>query len=192
MALRKLALYHADSLIYKEQVNGTLESVKNNLFCEDTFSNIFNAVLGGAIAEIQSWGADYEKYLPDLTFVKDNFNAITEDTLQPGKGMGVFIHGEMWLNNILVQDQNGSAPPSYILLIDFQFCGWASRAIDLIYFAFTTLNEEDCQEHFEDVLRFYNDEFTSALQKFNYKDIPEYSQFREEVQKKLPYGENNN
>lgn len=47
--------------------------------------------------------------------------------------MGVFIHGEMWLNNILVQDQNG------------QNCWLTSSSA--VHF-----------KHFEDVLRFYNDE----------------------------------
>lgn len=144
--------------------------------------------MGAAIDEVRCWGQEYEKYIPELEFVKTNILTICEDALQPSEGMGVFIHGDMWLNNILVQyGENKSAKE--ILLIDFQLSGWASRAIDLIYFIFTTLNEGDYKESFDDVLRMYNDEYRDILKKFDYKDIPEFSAFKKEVEKKLPYGE---
>lgn len=98
------------------------------------------------------------------------------------------MHGDMWLNNLLVQyGDNKSAKD--ILLIDFQLSGWASRAVDLIYFVFTTLNEEDYMNHFDEVLQIYNEEFSATLKKFDYKAIPSFSEFQQEVQKKLPYGE---
>lgn len=188
MTLRKLALYHAASVIYNQRVAGELEKVKNTIFESDDFDKMFETILGAAIDEVHCWGKEYEKYIPELEFVKTNILTICEDALQPSEGMGVFIHGDMWLNNILVQyGENKSAKE--ILLIDFQLSGWASRAIDLIYFIFTTLNEEDYKESFDDVLRMYNDEYRDILKKFDYKDIPEFSAFKKEVEKKLPYGE---
>lgn len=186
--LRKLALYHAASVIYNERANGELEGVKNTIFSSGVFNDMFETILGAATAEVQSWGAEYEKYLGDLQFIRDNFLAIANNSLVPSDGMGVFMHGDMWLNNLLVQyGDNKSAKD--ILLIDFQLSGWASRAVDLIYFVFTTLNEEDYMNHFDEVLQIYNEEFSATLKKFDYKAIPSFSEFQQEVQKKLPYGE---
>lgn len=186
MTLRKLALFHVSSIIYNEREGRQLENVKNEIFTEH-LKEMFDLNLDAAVAEIQSWGADFSKYVPDLKFIRNNFAEIIDATLVPSEGMGVFMHGDMWLNNIMVQyAENKSA--NDIVLLDFQLSGWASRAIDVIYFIFTTLNEVDYMQNFDEVLRVYNDEFSALLEKFNYKYIPEFSQFQEEVEKKLPYG----
>lgn len=187
LTLRKLALYHAASVVYNQRVDGKLQDIKNTIFADNGFDSMFDTVLGAAVAEVGSWGEEYAKYVPHLEFLKENFLTICDDALKPSDGMGVFIHGDMWLNNLLVK-YNDDTSASDVLLIDFQLCGWGSRAVDLIYFMFTTLNEEDYINNFDQVLQIYNDEFTKTLRKLNYKDIPEFTEFQQEVEKKLIYG----
>lgn len=189
LTLRKLALYHAASIIYNERENGDLKKVKNTMFSSLSADQMFKTIVDAAYAEVKSWGKDYEHYLKDLEFINEHFLPICDDLLIPSPNMGVFIHGDMWLNNILVQyDDNNPTKAKDILLIDFQLCGWASRAIDLIYFIFTTLSEEDYTEHFDDVLEYYNDQFTATLKRLGGKNIPTFEEFKAEVEKKMFYG----
>lgn len=81
---------------------------------------------------------------------------------KPGEGYNVLNHGDFHSKNLLFKkdEQNNI---NEILLIDFQLCNWASPAIDIIYALYMIANTETRQNHRDEIISYYYEQFVLTL-----------------------------
>lgn len=190
LVLAKLARFHAASMVYNRDNDGVLEKKVTALFeVEDGFMKVLLKKFKCLINSVKSWGAEYESVVPKLELILENYFKIGSKTIKPNDGLGVLIHGDTWLNNILIRFDQKNAPKD-VLLIDLQISYWSSPAIDLLYLIFTSLNEEDYQDQLclDGLIQHYHTEFSGTLRALNYPQVPTLMQLHLEIQSKLIHG----
>lgn len=143
--------------------------------------------------------------LAELTSKWENFGKLTEKLkrLRPHlmeKGRFAFdakerqfntlIHGDVWVNNsMFTYDTMGE--PNNMMLVDFQFCCWASPTIDLLYFFNTSLREDLRMYHQDELLQWYHSVLAKTLQTLGYRGyVPTLLEFHGEFLQNSFYGRN--
>uniref|UniRef100_A0A1B0D3I1 CHK kinase-like domain-containing protein n=1 Tax=Phlebotomus papatasi TaxID=29031 RepID=A0A1B0D3I1_PHLPP len=110
----------------------------------------------------------------DLDFYEENpFNTI--------------CHNDLWVNNVMIAyDDHGK--PTRVKIFDFQLIMYASLSIDVLFFLFTSVQNDILLEHFEYFLKFYFDEFCKSLKYFGCSlDDFTWEKFIEDFNKQAPY-----
>ena len=74
-----------------------------------------------------------------------------------------FVHQDCWVNNTMVKVEKGRSVKNK--LVDFQICDYGSPAVDLIFFLFSSVQNNVLENHYDDLVRYYHQTFTSILQK---------------------------
>ncbi|GAB0087773.1 hypothetical protein DMENIID0001_021190 [Sergentomyia squamirostris] len=176
LALRKLAKYHASSIILKEKEPGIYEE------CNKAFL-----------------GRDY----PDGTeFCLKNFDALLlvvskskkfRDVFiekgiklyEPDEYFNVLLHGDFWSNNMMFKYDNDGNPID-VLFVDYQLPYWSSPAIDVLYFIHTSLKEELRLKTHDELVQFYYKHLKETLiDGFKYKGkFPSLHEFHIMILKK--------
>ncbi|KAJ3658375.1 hypothetical protein Zmor_010115 [Zophobas morio] len=78
-----------------------------------------------------------------------------------------FVHQDCWVNNIMIKVEKGRSVKNK--LVDFQVCDYGSPAKDLIFFLFANVQNHVLETHYDDLVRYYHETFTSILQKLKYE-----------------------
>ncbi|KAH1021149.1 uncharacterized protein LOC109543987 isoform X1 [Dendroctonus ponderosae] len=98
------------------------------------------------------------------------------------------VHNDSWVNNIMVKLRGEEEP--LVKMVDFQVCTYSSFAKDLVLFLLTSVQDDVQREHFDDLLRYYYDQLTSKLEKFNIPELKlSYSDYLKELEKVAQAGE---
>ena len=90
-------------------------------------------------------------------------------------------HNDFWVNNMMLRwDDQGI--PQEIRIVDYQTTHYNTAVVDLIFFLFTSVQNEVLEENLEEFFRSYFDEFQRCLQANGcpLKDFT-YESFMEEV-----------
>ncbi|KAJ3658371.1 hypothetical protein Zmor_010112 [Zophobas morio] len=74
-----------------------------------------------------------------------------------------FVHQDCWVNNIMIKVEKGRSVKNK--LVDFQVCDYGSPATDLIFFLFSSVQNNVLEKHYDNLVRYYHQTFTSILQK---------------------------
>lgn len=179
IVLRKLAKFHASSLILNKKWSGKLEKRKFNLFdgsTNDFFCQHFRVL----IKDMETWGSEFEQIIPKLEAVERKYQERLSQNVTSKRGLDLLIHGDPWFNNLLIK--NGD--PLDVLLIDFQTASWGTLAVDLIYFTITSLNEEDFEDR-EEFLRVYHGHLDRVLKKLKWEREITYEDVLKEYKDKF-------
>uniref|UniRef100_A0A1L8DNF4 Putative juvenile hormone-inducible protein n=1 Tax=Nyssomyia neivai TaxID=330878 RepID=A0A1L8DNF4_9DIPT len=110
----------------------------------------------------------------DLTYYEENvFNTI--------------CHNDLWVNNVMIAyDDDGK--PERVKIFDFQLVMYASMSLDVLFFLFTSVQDDILQENFDDFLKFYFEEFCSSLQFFGCPlDEFTWEKFLDDINRQAPY-----
>lgn len=181
LVLQKLAWYHASSAVYNDRNKQCLTAYTSKIFAAhiDSFTSSFDKMVAAFVGEVSSWKG-YEYYVPKLELMRKNFKQLGDKTFSPiENGFNCLIHGDLWLNNILVKYQNNDENrPKDVLLIDLQIASWGSPTLDLHYFFYTTLPEEIYQNHLDELIQYYHGILSETLRKFDFKAIPTLHQLQ--------------
>lgn len=171
VVLRKLAKFHAASLVLNKKWSGKVEQRKIKLF-EGDLSLLFRTHLRALVEDMRTWGSDYEHIIPKLADAEINYKTLCLQNVTSDRGLDLLIHADPWFTNLLIR--NGDTLD--VVIIDFQTAAWGSLAIDLIYFTITSLNEKDFEQR-EELLKVYHGHLERVLQKLqwerkiSYKDV---------------------
>ncbi|KAG5893741.1 hypothetical protein JTB14_001385 [Gonioctena quinquepunctata] len=72
-----------------------------------------------------------------------------------------FAHDDMWVNNAMMKLVNGR--PIANKFVDFQVYKYASPASDLLFFLFTSVQQQVLEEDLDTLIKFYHTEFLKNL-----------------------------
>lgn len=167
-ALRKLAKFHAASLVLNKKWSGELEKQNFKLF-DGPFNDIIRDNIRTLAREMKNWGSEFEALIPKFEECANHYTSLGQQNVCSKQGLNLLIHGDLWFNNLLLK----GGPDPDALLIDFQTVSWASLGIDLVYFSITSLNEQDFENR-EDLIRVYHSHLERVLTKLNWKDVPTF------------------
>ncbi|XP_015119854.1 uncharacterized protein LOC107043063 [Diachasma alloeum] len=192
LVLEYMADFHAASILLDQQDPQFVSRFRNGLINDITSQNFFSYLSKGV--EII---ADQVSAWPDKQFVliaeklrkrsKDLSQKLKEIYQCDEDELRVLNHGDMWINNIMIRDdENGQ--PEEVRFIDYQLPVWTSPAIDLLYFLSIT-PERNLKMTNDDVfLEKYLTRLTSAMKKLGFfKDPPTIRQLKKSMHKRRAF-----
>ncbi|XP_050511291.1 uncharacterized protein LOC126887686 [Diabrotica virgifera virgifera] len=92
------------------------------------------------------------------------------------------VHYDMWTNNVMQTFEDGN--PVQTVFVDFQMYRSVSCATDLIFFLITSVQIEYLRSHFEYLLKYYYEIFSSTLKKSGIVHSKySYDQFLESIKR---------
>ena len=101
--------------------------------------------------------------------------------------LNVLVHGDPWYTNLLIK-KTGDVLED-VRMIDFQLSSWGSVTVDLLYFIFRSLNEQDYEEGFDYLLEIYHHHLAKVLEESKYERVPALGDIKAEVRDRFFHGE---
>lgn len=189
--LQKLAKLHASSIICNRRGNGHLEKIKYHVFhTKGVFQDVSINHIKAFLEAVKTWGSDFAPMIPKLEYILEHYLELADIPVSAAGRFNVLGHNDLWFNNLLFKNDISNGPID-ILFIDFQLTSWTSLATDLIVFFYTSLNEEDYQENFTDLIAVYQKNLERILKKCNADFIPTVGDILKEVKDRHFHGRKN-
>uniref|UniRef100_A0A1Y9H2E8 CHK kinase-like domain-containing protein n=1 Tax=Anopheles dirus TaxID=7168 RepID=A0A1Y9H2E8_9DIPT len=170
--LRRLGQFHAASAVLHQQLGSYGELFKEGMFAEK--SRAMNEQFQKGQAEfmlkmMEGW-SEQDRYYADLMrhFGMDLFDVLVRTTRCDPTKFNVLNHGDMWCNNVMFH-YNENRDVDDILLIDYQMSFWASPAIDLLYFMFSSVNGDQRLPQMNHMIQYYHENLVESLQFLEYQ-----------------------
>lgn len=191
MSLKLMAKLHASSLKLAEMHPSIFDRYTTGMMTRETdaFYPFFQCTYDALTDEISTWSSEWHYYSNKLRklrphFIEQGLKVFDNDS---DDDMRVFVHGDLWINNLLFKyDSNGK--PIDIVVLDFQFCCHATPVIDLCYFFFSSANDELRQSSFDELVQYYYYHLACYTKKLGYsKKFPTFHQFHKQLLKKMFY-----
>ncbi|VEN61960.1 unnamed protein product [Callosobruchus maculatus] len=164
--LRRLAQFHAVPLALKLKDRATFdEKILPLMECsrperdfkppekeekDDTFENIFKEC-EDCVRAIPMLDR------PPFQIKRDNFS----------EPISTLVHKDMWINNIMLRTRDRE-----VKIVDFQNYSYDTPATDLIFFLCGSVGLEVLEKHFDELLRYYHENFVDTLKKLNCDTTP--------------------
>lgn len=143
----------------------------------DEFRNFYIQSFDAVTYLVSQW-SDYQYYAEKLKLLRPHLIENAKRSFDPKTHhFNTLIHGDIWLNNTMFGYTLDKIPEK-VMLMDFQFCCWASPTIDLHYF-FNTSLEENLRLYYQDeLLQYYYKVLARALKNLQYPNhIPTLLEF---------------
>ncbi|XP_053693605.1 uncharacterized protein LOC128741668 [Sabethes cyaneus] len=168
IAYGKLARWHAASLHLANTVP-VIKSLNKGLasIAGPEFETMWETNIGMLAKVCQEWPG-YEHFSEKIDYLKNKiFKKIREIyQLKESTLYNVLIHGDFHFKNMMYKIVDGTTQD--ILLIDYQISQWGSPAIDIIYSLYMLCSTETRENHRDEIIKFYYDEFAASLNKFGH------------------------
>ncbi|KAG7190932.1 hypothetical protein KM043_006987 [Ampulex compressa] len=189
--LKTLSKLHSRSLILDEKLRrGAGKTIKDLygplldevLFVEDDERSmkILSSCIKGSCAVvdlIEGLNDDERLFLKNRI---DEWGRALPQLLKPSEKIrNVICHRDIWANNIMFK-YDSSGEPVGCYLVDFQFLRYCPPALDFMFFLYLATDRKTREDHFEDLLKLYHDEFAKelALENWNVEDYLPLTAFR--------------
>ncbi|XP_041763725.1 uncharacterized protein LOC121589125 [Anopheles merus] len=171
LVLRRMAQFHAASVVLEDHRGPYGELFREGMFTEKgrAMSEQFQKGQADFFQKIMRCWSEKAQHCASVMqhWGMDLFDSLIRVTRANRKGFNVLNHGDMWCNNILFQ-YNEDSTVNDILLIDYQLCFWASPAIDLIYFMFTSVNGDFKLSQLNYMVQYYHEHLVDSLKFLGY------------------------
>lgn len=93
-------------------------------------------------------------------------------------------HNDLWVNNTMVKIEDGKSVKNK--LVDFQGCSYASPAKDLIFFLFSSLQNDVVVKYCDYLIKLYHEKFVKILQELNCSTVEfSYENFVKEIEEEV-------
>ncbi|GAB0088777.1 hypothetical protein DMENIID0001_032410 [Sergentomyia squamirostris] len=189
LILKKLAKFHACSVILKKKEPNVYEPMEKALFSRDggDARDFCLALYDAGIDFVSKWPG-YEYYVNKMKQFRKKFVEKGIEMCELDKDFNVLLHGDMWnMNTMFKYDHDGN--PVDVLFVDYQVPYYASPAIDLMYFIHSSIKEDLRLEKQDELVQYYYKHLKETLiDGFKYDGkFPSLLEFQIIVLKKSPF-----
>ncbi|KAH8324186.1 hypothetical protein KR074_001202 [Drosophila pseudoananassae] len=187
VCLQKIAQFHGASMVLCQEqpdlvakltpshyINGVADPVTRAILLDGTtfVADLFAEELAEITRKMKS-------QIPEV--YSNSMQKVVDPKLS---SLNTIIHGDTWLNNIMVNRKEQKA-----VLLDFQGSFFGSPAIDLHFFFYTSLRSEDLFNRKDQLLDFYFRNLTETLKACDFEgQLPTFEQLQDEMHRCLFYG----
>lgn len=180
----KIGRWHAASMCLAEKIPiiTTLDYNLGVIMNEDVAS-LWTQNISRLAKMCLNWPG-YEQYSDRLENLKAPLMKRLKEIYTDSKTTvyNVLNHGDCHYKNFMYQISNGKTED--IMLLDFQISTWGSPAVDIIYSLYNSVSIETRDNHRDELIKFYYDEFVKALKMFKYQGkVPSLIDLRVEITK---------
>ncbi|PSN37399.1 hypothetical protein C0J52_16309 [Blattella germanica] len=178
VVMKGLARFHAASVAINATDPSRLDGLKDEKIYIEKNKQIMALLMGKIVsaiaATVEKWDG-FEGYAEKLKNVLPlMFDRLMEMVKPKANGLSVLNHGDCWVNNLLFHYSEDSGEVDGVRLIDFQLSRFASPALDLQYFMFTSPKQEVRLEKMNNLLEVYYKELCDTLKLLD-QDSQQYS-----------------
>ncbi|XP_056639655.1 uncharacterized protein LOC130447053 [Diorhabda sublineata] len=172
LLLKDLAEFHSTVIAFKlkhpDLFFKEIRPVCNN-HLQLTEENSFKDVIG-IVEEILLQSKECTPYVPKIRKMWNEFKPdfSGENKREP---FATITHSDLWVNNAMMKYVNGE--PVKNKFVDFQLYNYGSPGFDILNFLFTSVQTNVLRMKFDDLIRFYHNEFVNNIKRLNC----EYSKF---------------
>ncbi|KAK9874642.1 hypothetical protein WA026_005468 [Henosepilachna vigintioctopunctata] len=189
--LKNLARFHAVPLalkllrpeVFKEKVLPGLVKHKGAEQLGEEVGKVFHGTIMSTALKCE----ELKPYLSRLQKVVDYYEThLLIDRPPPSEEYGTVTHCDVWTSNIMVlKNSNGVA--TKLKLLDLQLTNYSSPIRDLIFFMFTSVQNDILLENLDCLIEYYHENFVDTLKYFDI-DLEPYSwkNFNEELENVAP------
>ncbi|KAJ3666353.1 hypothetical protein Zmor_001799 [Zophobas morio] len=194
LVLEEYAKFNSVSIAMKDQQPEKFQKITDNLI--NVFQDFLKAtnceiLFGTVIDEIHDLlKKDVDEHTLNVwKSLKNKIKFIFFEMIQETTGMKVIRHGDCWCNNFMFkQSRENNMIPAEVVILDWQFSTYSLLVLDLCYFIFANISEEDIYElnvivdYYYEKLKFYTEQLGSDLtmlysRKEFLSDFEKYSKF---------------
>nr|CAH7720366.1 unnamed protein product [Callosobruchus chinensis] len=165
--LRRLAQFHAVPLALKLKDRATFDTkIMPLMDCsrpERDFEPDPKKEKDNTFKKILEECEDCVRAIPMLD--KTEFPKTKRDNFS--EPISTLVHKDMWVNNIMLRTSDQE-----VKIVDFQVYTYDTPATDLIFFLCGSVSLDVLEKHFDELLRYYHDNFVDTLKKLNCDTVP--------------------
>uniref|UniRef100_A0A1B6HMW0 CHK kinase-like domain-containing protein n=1 Tax=Homalodisca liturata TaxID=320908 RepID=A0A1B6HMW0_9HEMI len=111
----------------------------------------------------------------------DNIWKLAEEGVKPKPGrFNVLLHGDVWVNNMMFK-YNTNKEPIDVKLLDFQISRYATPVLDLIYFMYTSANDDVRDNHQLELFELYVKTLNEGLEQVGCKERLTIEEIKEDI-----------
>lgn len=191
MSIKAIAKLHASSVKLSESDPTIFDRYTTGLWTRqtDAFHGFFQSAFDALTDEIYSWGPEWHYYADKMRnlqpyFIEQTLSVVDNEC---DDDLRVFLHGDMWTNNLMFK-YDAEGVPIDVIILDFQFCCHATPAIDLFYFFFASTSDEIRQNCLDEYMHYYYCNLIKYAKRLNCtKQLPTLHQFQRQLLRKMFY-----
>ncbi|XP_049800246.1 uncharacterized protein LOC126235568 [Schistocerca nitens] len=169
LAIRKLAQFHATTLVLKRDSPETAERLRRMLQPDLTFAtaarlltsdSVDNAVLMAveSLSDERQWDEPLRAAVAAVRPLRDQlYDRLRRLLADVDEATAVVCHGDSSANNMLFQ-YDDQLRPQDLRFLDMQVLRYASAATDVMYLLFTTVQSAVLSEHLQDLVGAYHEQ----------------------------------
>ncbi|XP_031633749.1 uncharacterized protein LOC116347328 [Contarinia nasturtii] len=191
IVLKKAAMIHAIHAILQQDDPHIFEHFKYGLMSRHTnVLDTFYVTQLNVMMEVVATWPNSAYYIEKLERLRCNLmeKGAKAFDAEPNQ-FNTLIHGDMWVNNLMMKYANETTSIENMIFIDFQYSCWTSPTIDLHYFFNNSLEESLRPSRFKELIVFYHGHLTDFLQRLKYKEqVPTLQEFHAQYLDKSFYG----
>ncbi|KAJ9582753.1 hypothetical protein L9F63_022898 [Diploptera punctata] len=190
LVMRKIAQYHACSVVLRHQDPSRFEAFKEYLLKNGRagMSGFFTNVMKSMRNEVESWD-DGENYLDALkTLEIKTLDRWINAVLREDDGYNVLIHGDLWMNNMMFR-YSEKQDVQEVRFVDFQLSYITSPAIDLQYFINSSASPEVITNDYQLMIDEYYNTLCDTFKRLGHEELqPSRDVLNAELEKKKVFG----
>lgn len=121
------------------------------------------------IKAVQTWEG-FEDFEDKSCSVWETLQDDLYDIFEPRKdSLNVLTHGDLWLNNMMFKYNNDGNIVDF-RLVDLRICRYGTPVTDLVYFLFSSANQDVRENRLDEMISVYLEMLNSVLEHLDYEE----------------------
>ncbi|KAK7872610.1 hypothetical protein R5R35_001946 [Gryllus longicercus] len=192
LVLRRLARLHATSFAYSAHDRAFLARFEDDIY-NDGNREIMRRFLEPqmeCLVEVANTWPNFERIAKKIRkTIPRAVDKLISVCRKQDSDWKVLNHGDCWINNIMFKYSEKTGEVADLRFIDFQITRFASPALDITYFMYTSPQSDVRARHMDRLLMEYCDEFRKTVRSLGYAGrVFSLKELRDEMRRVLFFG----